>query len=120
MKTLGILVVAGDFNNAVTLNITRQQLSELQLPSQFNLSQVQTDEGRRQFQEGAETAAATQPNLFEFGLISSSMRIGEDGKAYCDLEFTDSICKSDILEGIGGRRRSAFCLFFVYALSEVT
>lgn len=109
MKTLGILVVAGDFNNAVTLNVTRQQLSELQLPAQFSLEQLQTDEGRRRFQEGAEIAAATQANIFEFELLSSSMRAGENGRAYCDLEFTDSICRSQILEGIGGRRRCALC-----------
>lgn len=116
MKALGILVVAGDFNNAVTLNVTRQQLSELKLPPKFNLAQLHTDEGRLQFQEGAEIGAATQANLFEFGLISSSMRVGGDGRAYCDLEFTDSICRSQIVEGLKGRRRYVVCLSSQYVL----
>lgn len=107
MKTLGILVVAGDFNNAVTINVIRQQLSELQLPGKFSLAELQTDEGMRKFQQGAEVGAATQANIFEFGILSSSIRVGQKNRLYCDLEYTNSICKSEILEGRGGRKRYA-------------
>jgi hypothetical protein len=105
MKTLGILVVAGDFNNAVTLNVSRQQLSELKLPSKFGLAQLRSDEGMQQFRAGAEAAAANQTSIFEFSLISSSMREAANGRVYCDLEYTDSTCRADIIEGKGGKRR---------------
>lgn len=109
MKTLGILVVAGDFNSAVTLNISRQQLSELQLPANFSLEQLRTDAGRQQFQAGAEIGAATQANIFEFGLLFSSTRVNGNGRVFCDLEYNSSICRAEILEGIGGRRRCVLC-----------
>lgn len=105
MKVPGTLVVAGDFNNAVTLNISREKLSDLNLPQSFTRAQQQGDSGQQQFLAGAAYAAANQPNIFEFELMSSTVRTDAKGVVYCDLEYTDSICKGDVIEGLKGRRR---------------
>jgi hypothetical protein len=107
MKVPGTLVVAGDFINAVTLNVSREKLSDLGLPESFSRAMLEGDNAEQEFRAGAEYAAANQQNIFEFALISSSIRKASNGVIYCDLEYTDSTCKGDVIEGLKGRRRSA-------------
>lgn len=107
MKVPGVLVVAGDFPNNITLNVSREKLSSLSLSQSFSQSHLDTAEGRQQFLDGAISAKTGQDSMFEFSVLSSSFREEQDGHVYLELEFKESACKGDVIEGIRGRKRCA-------------
>lgn len=105
MKVPGLLVVAGDFPNNITLNVSREKLSTLSLSQTFSASQMSTADGRQQFLEGAIASKTSQDSMFEFSVLSSAFREEQDGRVYLELEFKESLCKGDVIEGIRGRKR---------------
>ena len=98
MQVPGTLVVAGDFNRAVTLNISRQKLSE------YGLQPTSTP---GQLSEAIAADIQKQPGLFNFETVTSETRVGADGRTYCDLEFKLQTCKGEIVEGRRGVMRCA-------------
>lgn len=105
MKVPGVLVVAGDFPNNITLNVSREKLSSLSLSETFSQSQLNSVDGKQQFLEGAIACKAGQDTTFEFSVVSSAFRDEQDGRVYLELEFKESTCKGDVIEGLRGRRR---------------
>eukprot|EP00892_Ulva_mutabilis_P012419 jgi/Ulvmu1/954/UM102_0037.1 len=105
MKVPGVLVVAGDFPNNITLNVSREKLSSLTLNDTFSQSQLSTADGRQKFLEGAIASKTGQDSMFEFAVLSSTFREEQDGRVYLELEFKESTCKGDVIEGLRGRRR---------------
>ena len=105
MKVPGVLVVAGDFPNNITLNVSREKLSSLSLNQAFTQAQLSTADGRQQFLEGAITSRTGQDSMYEFSVLSSTFREEQDGRVYLELEFKESTCKGDVIEGLRGRKR---------------
>jgi hypothetical protein len=103
MQVPGTLVVAGDFNTAVTVNVSRASLSDFELPN-LTRSATASPERRSDLLEGVLGQLKRQPGVFEFEVL----RAGEEereGVWYVDLEFELSMCRGEIMEGLKGKRR---------------
>lgn len=101
----GTLVVAGDFNRAITLNVSRMRLAD---PDLTALSPAETQGAgfRQQLRDGIIKQLASQPGVFDFDVLAAAER-EEESAVYVDLEYEVSTCRGDIIEGLRGRRRCA-------------
>ena len=106
MKVPGSLLVVGDFNNAVTMNVSRAKLSEFGVPN-LKPADLEAPEAQERFISAILDQLALQTGLFSLQVVQSVCRKGQDGRWYVDLEFENSVCRGDIVEGAGGRRRCA-------------
>jgi hypothetical protein len=116
MQVPGILVVAGDFNHAITLNISRNKLSTYNATG-LRPGDMSMKEAQATLLEGAIADITAQANLYSMEVLASGFRQGASGDWYMDLEFEVSLCKGEIIEGIKGRRRCSLSLLIVSLFS---
>jgi hypothetical protein len=95
MGVSGTLVVAGDFNNAISLTITRRRLLELNLQG-FKAADMATRAGQDRLQQALIDDIIKQPQLFQFSLEGQSVRKDKAGHAYCDAEFLVAMCRGTV------------------------
>jgi hypothetical protein len=103
MQVPGTLLVAGDFNTASTINISRASTSDFNLPKLMR-SATASPETRAMLLDGVIARLKRQPAVFEFEVLCSDARQHE-GVWYIDLEFEVSMCRGEIIEGLKGKRR---------------
>lgn len=110
MQVPGTLVVAGDFNRAITLNISRNKLSAYNATG-LRPDNMSTAAAQARLLEGVIADITAQANLYSMEVLASEFRQDASGDWYMDLDFEVSLCKGEIVEGIKGRRRCSSSLF---------
>lgn len=104
MQVPGTLVVAGDFNSAVTLNIARQRAADLGIAG-LDAADLSAPAAQARLGEALTADVRAQPGLFNFEVVTAGARSAADGRTYYDLEFRISTCRGEIVEGAQGRVR---------------
>ena len=102
----GILVTAGDFNRAITLNVSRLPRLADANPAAVTPAAAQGDAFRAQLQAAIVKQLASQPGVFDFDVLATAERQA-GGEFYMDVEYEVSTCRGEIIEGLRGRKRCA-------------
>jgi hypothetical protein len=106
MQVPGTLVVCGDFNNAATISVARSKLSDYGV-GDLTPGELRGPEAQRRLLEGVRAQVASQPGLYRFDVLSADFPEAPGGSCYFDMEFVVSLCRGEIIEGLGGRKRRA-------------
>ena len=114
MQVPGTLVVTGDFNNAATISIARAKLSDFGV-DELTSRDLNSTDAQERLLKGVTQQIRSQPQLYGFDIISKDFPDGPGVFKFFDMEFTVSLCRGEIIEGLGGRKRCGTACAFVDA-----